>query len=732
MGLETSPRSYLPKLVTRGTGSPALRGGHLPDCCDDRLTSSHLHGLALYPVSNPHHHQLESEVERRRFFGSLNPLSDVEVSDLRALLPLAKGPLREFRREVRLRLVISALARMGKADVKPEDVRNTLVSSLGLRDFPLEVVVGQLEALAAKGIIKSVGGGYSIVSLPKLRDFDALIRQVVTEFTLVLKEKDADYDPYDYREIDKAVEKSVLGLAVAMLTAIRSGARMELAAPPESVRSELLLPWKDAGAKLNLAGKAFIAFLLSDSPAASALVASIYETCLAVDMLSRGAQLEVAIKEAAPPDRIYLDTNCLSAMLTPTNRYHDIIIASARLARRLGFQVGFVAHTMLELNHLIQAATRSLNQGDVVEAARRNEFVFDFTKRLAGQKWSDRLAELGAWPHWLRDEAGVVQFDAPDHLDRSEKEQSFEAVFQIILNSHGESREASAIRHDVYLYGVVQARKTTLSGLFDSPTIETLDRFLWETNNILVKTKAYPNAVVHATQWLNTLSQFVDAELDEKDIGLTVRGILRSLVEHTEPGLTVDEYTRLLAARYDLEPKQALIIAQVLTESVLRAELEKALKEFDADNTAIVTQRIFDDGKLIDAVVGRERAEADAAEMRKRMQEMRGEIQESRKVIQYLREAATRSVVVEVHVSGVPDSAVFLFEKLLAEIESRMPEIAKAQGIDKSMARSPDRGAFKKAVEKVEVFLQRAAADVAAAQTLIPVVVQILWILQAH
>lgn len=627
---------------------------------------------------------------------------------------------------MRTGLILSALGRLKAEDITPDMVRTALSDALALKDLPIEVITAEMESLTSKGILRKDSGKYAIVSLPKARDYDALLRTSIADMVEALKAEDKDFDPYDYRGIEKAVGDSIVNLTVAMTTAIRERDQPGWALGSEGLKSALLSPWKEGSAKLAQVGDLFLRYLQSDAMSAKALLASVYETCLTLDMLSRGARFEEALKEAPPPDRVFLDTNCLSALLCSSNRYHDAVAASLRLSRRFGFQMGYIGRTRLELSQLLQAATRSIKEGDVVDAARRNEFVYDFSKRFADKKWSDRLTELEMWPQWLNDEFGIIEYEAAEPLEKTEKEQEFETVYKIFLSGQREYREPAAIAHDACLYGLVQTRKETVTGLFDSPLVETLDRYFWQTNSLLNKVKGYPSTVVHATHWLNTLAQFVDAKVDDKDIVGVAQGVLKNLLQTSSPGLSIAEYTRLLAARYDWEPKQALLIAQVLTESVYRSELERALEESNADAAAVATQRILDDGKLIEAVVGRSKAEAEAADLRSRMQAMSQEITASRKVIHYLREAATRPVVVEVHVANVPDQAIFLMERLLDEIETRMAERARADGIDKSILGASDKAGFRRAVEKVEGFLRRAAADVVAAQTLLPIISEVL------
>ncbi len=645
----------------------------------------------------------------------------VEVFALRALLPLAKGRLSDFRREVRARLVLMALTKLAdQGPVSAETVKATIISACGFSDYPIEVVIAELNQLVTTGTLTKKAVLYNIVKTPGVGGYEALRHQIEREFEAFMRSRDKEFDLYEYRGWKDALGKSLDQVMTALISSFKDEEDNQTGIYAGELKENILKHWGKESPKLPRAGEYFLEFLQASTGSAKTFVAAVYEAILTTDLLARGRELEGVLQHGPPPDRVYLDTNCISALLCPTNKYNEATIASITLACRFGFEVGYVASTSVELNNLLRSANWVMKQGDVVEGAGRNEFVLDYTRRVApSMKWSDYLSEVEMWPQRLQ-QLGVKQFEdlslSPDDID-----EYFESTFKIFLKANRVHREREAISHDVQLYHLVRSRKGKDAKLFHSPLVETLDRTFWDADTFLVQEKGFQPCLVHVTSWLGTLSQFLDATFEEKDIARVATGVLRNLIEPSRPMLSIQEYARLLAARYDWEPDQAELLARVLTESIHKSELERALSESNPEKVAEITQRAFSDIGLIEEVVGRKRAEAEKEELRDRMESMAQEVLATRKILRYVREAASRPMNISVQVPGVSDQFLQLLARLIDDIEKQLPELSKAEGIDKSLLSAPDEKGIRKSLAKIETALQRAAGSVSAAQVLYPV-----------
>lgn len=651
-------------------------------------------------------------------------------AEFRSLLPLARGRLRDFRQVVRQRLVLSALSQLGRTgSYSPESVRTKVIEIFRFRDFPVETVSSELDALCDSGVVEHTDIGYRALEAPSSVDFEQMRLHLVNGFSRWAAEHGSTVDDLDVPRVGSAIESSMDQVTEVFVTDVCSGSGPSVQVLGGELARALQSCWTSGSAGFERTGRQFVEYLQSDDPHAVAFLSAVYQTALTVDILVRGQRLESLLREPnLPRERVFLDTNCLSALLNPTNRYHDVVVGSVKLAARFGFPVGYTGLTKDELDQLLASASRIMRIGNPADGARFNEFVYDFSKRAGLTSWQDRLAALQLWPTLIRDTYGIHLF--PDDEESVPDSGAFSTIFETLLWTHHEFREDAAILRDKILYHRVESRRQSAGlSLLGTPVIETLDRYFAEAEAIRSNRESAWPVVIRASFWLALLSEFLDATFDDADVRAIGKSILRKLSEPATLSLSLEEYSKLLAARFELDPSSAATVTSVFAASIHRAELERALSRMDADQVTRETQQVLTDTPLIDRIVGLQRAQIEAAGLRDRMSRMGAELTSAREVNKYLREALLRPVSVHVSISGVSEGAIALMAKLLADVQARAQEESRAEGLDESLLEAPDAVTLRGAARKIQQFLETHAGTIRTLAPLIPVAGELLHML---
>lgn len=653
----------------------------------------------------------------------------MDYETLRSILPIATGRLSDFREKIRSRIILSAIKQHSiNTPFSADDIKNNIIRTFNFTDYALEIIISELDNLVVDNILQKNGLNYVLLRpIPEQTDYNALLDEITIDFEKFLRKEVKDFNPYDYEGWKITLRKSVEELTMAVVSYVnRSEPNICKFKIDEIPPTEIIKHWKDASLKVPQLSGVFMNYLHSDSKPIIALISGIYEAALTVDMLSRGKKLKESLKDAPPPDRIYLDTNCLSSILNPTNRYYSSMLASISIAQKFGFQIGYLSETSDEMYLIINSADKYMKIGNVAEGALQNEFISDFAYRCSGLRWPEYITPLKMWSQRLATEYGIIQFEKTDISEQEQTVDYFETAFLMKLETRGEQREPDAITHDILLYSTVQTRKGNTSMLFDSPLIETLDRVLCDTDNFLVKVKGYKPSIKHVSSWLNLLSRFLDASFEEDNVRKIGMAILQNIIQTRTPSITIEEYSHLLAARHDWEPKEAKIICQLLTETVHQEELEKALRIGDIVKVTSLTEQVFRDEKLIEEIVGRQKVEKENARLILGMHRIATELISERKMTQLLLEMNRRPITVSIQIQGVPNEAIFLLERIIEDIEKELPEVSKTEGIDKSILNVSDEGGFKSVITKIEGALTRVSSTIAAAQPIL-MTLQKVW-----
>lgn len=630
----------------------------------------------------------------------------MDAAAIRTLLPLGKGKLRDFRKEVRSQAVMSAAAKLTAGEHFTTLSLQAQIQDVFRFALPVEVIANECNRLVDAKIFSRTENppGFTATDIPDNRGYSVLIRDLKGGFARYLRENGVEFDPAIDRDIEIRFVQAAEALVSELVNALKRGDTTGWAASSASVRSAILRPWDEP--KLARLQVLFESYIQADRPELNEFILAIFETAVTVDLLRRGRGLEGVLKEAGRPTRIYLDTNALSALLCKSNRYHEVIRAGVRLAIRYGFEVGFIAPTREELNRLLRNANKEIREGNAAEASKWNEFVLEFARYSRGEKWSDAYARLLQWPTWLKEECNIVQFEEPREDLPEETRRVFNASYQGALRYAREYRDPEVMRHDFRLYSAVALSKQTEDCLFDGPLALTLDRFFCATDAYLVENEGRQPCIIHATAWLEVTSQFLDADFADESAHEVARAVLLNLVRPSEPSLSIDEYAKLLSAKEDWEPKRAGLLARILVESVQREEIEDALRDGDLERAGRHAQDALANTGLVREIIGRESAERDAEDLRERIKVMGVELEAQRTIARMFSQALSRPIVVQVKIEGISAQAIGMFDQLRDEFLKKLPEAAIEAGLDSFDWKKLDAEGLRAALRKVQSVLR--------------------------
>lgn len=550
--------------------------------------------------------------------------------------------------------------------------------------------------------------------------YKELLESFRNAFTNFVKRAGQSPDSIIDSSVVSQLERSLQTLHQAIVKAVADGEAGGWNSKAQSTRDQLLAPWPDA--KSDHAKKTrdlFVRFLESDSPELANIVMAIFETAIVVDLLRRGKQVEEFAAQANRGGTIFLDTNCITALLARTNRYHQAVTAAVQLARRQGLEVTYVPITRMEVNRIVKRANEFVREGDLVRGAKSNEFVLEYTRYHPNEKWTDFVEEINHWNDSLEHRCGIAPGLDSGARARPEVVQKFDATFKANLRVIQDFRDGAALVHDAELYSLVHSGKNGSPADFSAPLIVTLDRALCSTDLWLHEREGFPTCVAHATTILAVLTHLCDIEFGDADMNHVGTAILQNMVRPFNPQMSPEEYAVLLGAQHGWDLRKIGVVKSLFMNSLYRHELEEALRAGDEGLSFRATQRILNDTQIIDEMFKSDQMAGELGDMRKRMAEMQIELNAHRRMQAWIQEFQARPVNIAIRIEGVGEQVSFMYERLLDSLRTELPAFYAEANLEIAGPEVKNASGLRKALGKIESGLGRMAGTVQSAGVLL-------------
>lgn len=529
----------------------------------------------------------------------------------------------ERRREIRkqlLEVAISELETYKEYDLQEISIQLKTVTKCTLSDEQILQILNELEK---ENIVKHLHDiKYRILSKPKILIFEERTLPVWKEFTTFLKEEFPNYDPYlhnNVKEVFNYVIKNII-IRLSVSNPTLNQGNYPLNDIEEDIKDEIKnfhLPDK-LNEKLP---EILVKYLNSKPQTLNNFIFDCYYGLINIDLVAREQEIP-DIDFGAEIEFLILDTNFIVPLLCQYDSLHPLCIALINQCNKLKIPLYYTSKTREEIWRVVKSSnslTQGLTQQKTFPAD--NQFISNFLQM--NTTWSIYYTYLGNWEEIVsKHSITLIRREIEQFIDNK----TYEIVKQSLIFADSlryeertrkdmpyipHRRSDENYSHDAFCVGLIDyLRKNKLSmNKKLGPWLLTYDSLLPYINlNPSMKFDDF-GLVMQPRILLNYLLAYSKIKFNEEDRGEVAFALITLTTKGINQEITIEEYSKLVAAKLDLGLDSSEIIRQIFICSPLLEELKTALSNESDEGSDAIAYRIFTSPEMeniVDKIISQE------------------------------------------------------------------------------------------------------------------------------
>jgi len=651
--------------------------------------------------------------------------------------PLIEGGLIEREREIKGQFVEYIVGSKSKAEIIDADgIKRTINRKIGV-ELDASIVGDKLNKLESEGVLEHTSSGeYRVIESPDKDQFDTLFDPVWVEFRDYVKK--SEYD----QQIDYDLENIRIGLReffmryysdlINELSDVSSGTELQKSPKFNAIIEEICedKPFKDEEVFRYL----LESYIRNQSEELKEFFGRLYIGVINHDLLTRGEYMDLE-GHSGENKKLFLDTNILIGLLCESDNLHPLVSSLCRRSNDLGYDLYYLRDTEREMENVVKKTQENLSgfspsgNSDPYD----NQFIKDFRRREDIVSPHSYRVTIGKWKKILSDKYSIGVYEEDVNLTESERD-----VFQGWINELNRIRSdgkksPSQINHDTtYIQTLYELRKNRGEGPLLGPFGVTNNTKLLPINNIGIEEKWDHGILIHPQGWLNYLIAFTPAEFTEDDESEIAKAVL-STASDFEEGLELEDYVNILVSKSNVSEENAPYLEEIILETPLSEELEKAAKQGDGRSVEELGYEIISG---LDEYIERERETREQLkkaservkeeeEAKKEERARRKQLEETIKETQGLEVTNNNTIVNEIDIEVTQETQAKI-DSLIQDLRSNVDGDLSESEIPKPPEDKSDAKSVRQWLEEVNHILDTSNKISKAAKDLQPYVIGLL------
>lgn len=570
-------------------------------------------------------------------------------------------PLIERRREIRkslLKIAINECEINKEYDLQEISIQLRNITKCTLSD---EQILQTLSELENENLVKHLHSfKYRIISKPDILSFENLLYPVWNEFSIFLREKFPQYDPFIHNNTKKIFD-SVIRKILTRLSISNPSFNQE-SFPSNDIEEDIKEEIKGVHLPNKLDEKLpelLVQYLNSKPPKLNSFIFDCYYGLINVDLVAREQEIP-DIDFGNEIEFLIVDTNFIVPLMCQYDNVHPLSIAIIKQCNKLKVPLYYTSKTKAEIWRLIrgsQSLMEGLNKQNIDPSS--NQFASDYAK--TNINWSIYYTYLTEWEQFILKEYSLNQLLPA--MEQNVEEKTYEIVKQSLIfadnfrfeeRSKRETTYKPRIRseenyaHDAYCVGLVsflRKNKITTNKKL-GPWFLTYDNLLSYLNFNSIMNDDDLGLVIQPRILLNYLLAYSKIEFNDEDRADVAVALITLTTKTKNQELTLEEYSKLVAAKLDLGINNSELIRKIIICSPLRDELKKALSHGSEEGPDTITYNIFTSPeieKIVEKIISQEKANKENEQERIKLKEQLRKVSEALLKEQAAKEALENS-----------------------------------------------------------------------------------------
>jgi hypothetical protein len=522
-----------------------------------------------------------------------------DINILIRSISLTRGKFLERRREIRKTLVIAALDQFQEEDIFDIADISANIERVGKCKIDTNEIIAVVTDYQTDGVIEHIEGyKYKIRKKIDLPGFEILSEPVWKEFSLILKKKNPNYDPYIHKNA-KVIFENIL-LKILTRYALSKPLENEIDyIPIDDIKSVIDKEIADKNIEKNF-GKKYSDILLeyfsSDEKELLACIVNCYFWFIDLNLLSFEKDLK-SIDFCKELNFLLIDTNFIVTILCQTDSRYPLSTSLIDFCKDSQIKVYYTDITKDEVWNLINASKNAMKLNPFHQYV-DNQFIDDYRNlnRLNGLHYSEYIVFLNNWVNFVNSKYNIQLLPTIFSANRDEKDYDYikntlPMLYDIQLQERIKrdvdyklrKRSESTYSHDAHCISLISHIKKNLKtyelvGKL-GPWFLTYDSLLSDLNNHYFRKYDEFGYVIQPRIVLNYFLAFMKIDYNEKDIESIASALLKYTVRNPRHSFSISDYAKELAVKIGTTEDNADVLNDILVKMPLHYEFERALDQ---------------------------------------------------------------------------------------------------------------------------------------------------------
>jgi len=488
-----------------------------------------------------------------------------DINILIRSISLTRGKFLERRREIRKTLVIAALDQFKVEDIFEIADISKHIEKVGKCKIDSNEIITVLSDYQSEGIIEHIEGyKYKIRKKIDLPGFEILSEPVWKEFSVILKTKNPNYDPYIHKNA-RVIFDNIL-MKILTRYALSRPLENEIDyIPIDDIQSVIDKEIADNSIEKSF-GKKYSDILLeyfsSNEKKLLECIVNCYFWFIDLNLLSYERDLK-SIDFCKELNFLLIDTNFIVTILCQTDSRYPLSAALIDFCKTSQIKVYYTDITKEEVWNLINASKSAMKLNPFQQYNIDNQFIDDYRNlnRLNGLHYSEYIVFLNNWADFLTSKYNIQLLPAIYSRNRDEKDfdyikNTLPMLYDVQLKERIRrdvdyklrKRSEATYSHDAHCISLISHIKKSLKtyDLFGKlgPWFLTYDSLLSDLNNHCFRKYDEFGYVIQPRIILNYFLAFKKIDYNEKDIESIANALLKYTVRNPRHSFSISEYSK--------------------------------------------------------------------------------------------------------------------------------------------------------------------------------------------
>jgi len=549
--------------------------------------------------------------------------------------PLVQGRLRDQRTEICKGYVEWAIFTQGLSDGFGEkDVIEAIEKKTGITFDGIQINSALEKLVEEETIDHQRGNKYTTSRSRELNEVELLLDDCWSDFVGIL---DAHPRDIDVHYIDSNIEPAFREFFDRYVDELSEETDILEDAHQDVIYTANVLDIIEEVAEENRVDKKEVFsecmsdFLKDPSEALKEYVGIIYVAIINADLLSRQKSIDLPdIPEEEK--KMFFDSNVIQDLMCETDNEYPLIKNVVNRSNDLGFDLYYFPETVADLQRSVDGAIREmrrLQDSNYSTQTFNNQFVKDWNRefRRDGTEWNEYRTSLQRWELEIEARYEIKEYEQGVNCPDEEVDYAKEIIDRIDSKRHKNPKKPAVLNHDAKILASTAHLRQTISGKHNiGPLLLSLDNSVTQASDYAFQDGDWSEGIaVPPRVWFNYLLTFTSAEFESLEVGEIILNISANI--DSKP--TVEEYSKAVEEKTDLESGSSELLAKYLRYSTYSDEIERSLRR-DNGNVDEWAFKALTDEETMDKFTDHKEDKKKIRKMGKRIQQLEEENQELR------------------------------------------------------------------------------------------------------